>query len=235
MLKLSTLVGLTLFALASPASAGEAAPSDAKSPSADTEKAPGPAAAEAPAAPAIEVDTTAQPPESKRKLQVALSFLPMAMGKYEYSQGPLKTVSADAAFAYGVSLSVGYEVLSHLVVGLAPQVISNVKEKAPTLEDAETSKEIDLMARVTYLLPVGENTVVYAEFLPGYSLIRSAAAPNGLVMAFGAGVAIELTDRFFVNVGGGYQLGFQKWKEGANTYDTRTKFVRVALGGGVKF
>ena len=54
-------------------------------------------------------------------------------------------------------------------------------------------------------------------------------------MAFGLGVAMNMTDRFFLNVGAGYQLGFQKWAEGANTYTTSTRFVRVALGGGVRF
>ena len=85
------------------------------------------------------------------------------------------------------------------------------------------------------MLPIADGTSVYAEVLPGYSIIKSPATPVGFVVGFGAGVAMAMTDRFFVNLGAGYQLGFQKWKAGANTYDTSTRYLRVALGGGVKF
>ena len=113
-------------------------------------------------------------------------------------------------------------------------MIFNVKVKDPEIP-ADAARQYDLMARVAYVYPVADKTAVYAEVLPGYSLITSDAAPAGLVVAFGAGASIEMTDWVFVNLGVGYQMGFQKWKEGANTYDTSTKYLRVALGGGVKF
>jgi hypothetical protein len=173
----------------------------------------------------------AEAPQAKpRKLQVALSFLPMGMGKYIYSPTPGTSVSSDAAFAYGVGISVAYEVLPHLLVGEAPQDLLNVKAQGGSGVD-----EYDLLARLAYVFPVVEDVDVYAEILPGYSLIRSPAAPAGLVLAFGLGCAMEITERYFVNVGGGYQLGFQSWAAGANSYDTRTRYVRVAMGGGVKF
>jgi hypothetical protein len=160
----------------------------------------------------------------------------MGLGRYKYSTGPLTKVTTDAAFAYGVSLSAGYEVLPNLSVGVAPQVIFNVKEKDPEVaETSESATQYDLLARIAYALPIADGTSVYAEVLPGYSIIKSPATPVGFVVGFGAGVAMEMTERYFVNIGAGYQIGFQKWKAGANTFETSTRFLRVALGGGVKF
>jgi hypothetical protein len=96
-------------------------------------------------------------------------------------------------------------------------------------------REYDLMARVAGELQVVEGTTLYAEVLPGYSLITTDSAPKGFVVAFGIGAAMQMTDRIFINIGGGYQIGYQKWASGANTLTSSTKYVRVALGGGVKF
>jgi hypothetical protein len=240
MRKVSTLVGLTLFALASSARAEEAATAPAAD---EAPAAPGPAIAGAtvptaatPAAPSEDIASqTDQPASSRRKLQVGLSFLPMGMGKYVYRQDPTSPlVKSDAAFAYGAALSVSYEVLPHLLVGLAPQAIFNVQEKTPQVW-TEAVSEYDLMARVAYMYPVVEAINVYAEGLGGYSLIKNSAGSAGLVLAFGAGLAIYLTDRVFANVGGGYQIGFQKWANGATSLESETRYVRVALGAGVKF
>ncbi len=242
MRKVSTLVGLTLFALASSARAEETATE------ADTAAAPAPPAGDAAAAPApASATTTAAPPAesvavaltpdpeaSQHKFQVGLAFLPMALGKWTNSPNPLTTVTTDAAFAYGLGLSVGYQVIPHLVVGLAPQAIFNVKEKAAT-PPVPAVREYDLMARVAGEIQVVEGTMVYAEVLPGYSLVTTDSGPKGFVIAFGLGAAMQMTDRIFVNVGGGYQIGYQKWASGANTLTTSTKYIRVALGGGVRF
>ena len=159
----------------------------------------------------------------------------MGMGKYTYRPDSTSSlVKSDAAFAYGAALSVSYEVLPHLLVGLAPQAIFNVQEKTPQIW-AEAVSEYDLMARVAYMYPLVEAINVYAEFLPGYSLIKNSAGSAGLVLAFGAGFAIELTDRVFANVAGGYQIGFQKWDNGATSLESQTRYIRVALGAGVKF
>jgi hypothetical protein len=250
MRKVSTLVGLTLFALATTARAEEAAPAaDKAAPPSAGDKAAAPAPApEADKAATPAGDTAAagkpelaskaeQPMASKRKFQVGLSFLPMAMGRYIYSPDPASTVSAEASFAYGFGLSAGYEVLPGLIVGLAPQVIFNVEEKEPLIDVEATHavNQYDLMARVAYVFPIVDNTSVYAEVLPGYSIIKNDATPKGLVLAFGVGAEMDLADRYFVNLGAGYQMGFQSWAEGSNKYQTRTRFVRVALGGGVKF
>jgi hypothetical protein len=241
--KVSTLVGLTLFALASTARAQDAAPAadtDAR-PSADaaagvatTAPAPAPAPATAPPADQVATALASEPAAPLRKFQVGLAFLPMSLGKWTNSPNPITTVTTDAAFAYGLGLSVGYQVIPHLVVGLAPQAIFNVKEKTPAVA-VDAVREYDLMARVAGEIQVVESTTVYAEVLPGYSLITTDSGPKGFVIAFGVGAAMQMTDRIFINVGGGYQIGYQKWASGANTLTTSTKYIRVALGGGVKF
>lgn len=223
----STLVGLTLLALATPVRAEEAAPAPAPA----GEATPSAAPADSPAI-ASQADS---PKPARRKWQVGASFLPMGLGKYIYrpdSQSAL--VKSDAYFAYGGAISIGYEVLPHLLVAFAPQAIYNVQEKTPAVW-TEAVNEYDLMARVAYMFPVVENIDVYAEVLPGYSLIRNTAGSAGLVLAFGAGFAMNLTDRYFINVGGGYQMGFQKWANGATSLESQTRYVRGSLGGGVKF
>jgi hypothetical protein len=215
MRKLSTLAGLTLFALAATASAQETAPA------ADT-TAPAPA----------------QPAASKRKIQVGLSFLPMAVGKYTYNDTFTTTSTSETYFAYGLGLSAGYEVLPGLVVGVAPQVIFNVQPKPSDTANPAVAKEYDILARVAYELRPVQGIAVYAEVLPGYSRISpsdDASPSSGLVLAFGAGCAVDLTDRFFVSLAGGYQMGFQNQSDGVHTLELRTNYVRVAMGGGVRF
>jgi hypothetical protein len=46
---------------------------------------------------------------------------------------------------------------------------------------------------------------------------------------------MNLTDRVFVNLGLDYQIGYQSREEDGTTFETRTKYYRLALGGGVKF
>jgi hypothetical protein len=186
-----------------------------------------PAAAE----PALVAEAAPRATGTERKLQVGVLFLPMALGTFP---APPNSPSprVDAAFAYGLGLSAGYMVLPGLIAGIAPQVIYNVKGK----EDAEAAKEVDLMVRIAYSYQLAANTSVYAEVLPGYSVILSSGDPaKGLVVAVGAGGAIDLTDRFFASLGVGYQMGFQKQNLGKATIDVKTKYLRLALGGGVKF
>jgi hypothetical protein len=234
----STLVGLTLFALAGSARAQEAAPAATATPAGDAAASlqPPPVAA-TPATAAANVAAApdaapVSPAASRRKLELGLAFLPMGLGKFTASPGGTpKTV--DAAFAYGAALSASYEILPGLLVGLAPQFTFNVKDKKAT----DKAKQVDLLARVAYAYRPAEKVTAYAEVLPGYSLIipPSGGVPKGFVLAFGAGAAMDLTDRFFANVGAGYQIGFQNRMEGSTKLQTRTSYVRVILGGGVRF
>jgi len=248
MRKASTLVGLTVFALAAtaggPTAALAADPADnAAATAVPAAEATAPAAPPAtPSHPAATEGTAAsaalvQPdPPAKRRRQVGIGFVPAALGTFKYNPDPTKTITSDAAFAYGFSLSLGYEVLPNLVVGIAPQMLFNVKEKEPNVKSDDTGgvHEIDLLARLAYEYPVVETIRLYGEALPGYSLIRNASGAKGLIVAFGLGAAMDIADRYFLNVGAGYQLGFQKWTEGSITYDTSTRFVRVVVGGGIR-
>jgi hypothetical protein len=265
MRKASTLVGLTLFALATTARAQDAAPpadtaappagetagkTEAASENGKAEKADkaeksdklAKPAADAPAAEPV-VASKAEEPKTpgRRKWQVGAAFLPMGMGEMKYSITPVEKVKTDALFAYGFGIAVNYEVMPHLSVGLAPQMILNVKEKG---SKEAAFRQFDLLARVAYSLSITDNSTVYVELLPGYSLSDNAAKAKGFLLAGGLGVCMDLSDRVYINLGAGYQMGFQTWKQksftkenkpNTNIYESSTRFVRVALGGGVRF
>lgn len=243
---LTPLVALTLSALTGTAGAQETTPAAATA-SATTEPAatasvePPPATATAAATPAVvQADAlpAPAPTTSERKWQVGLSFLPMSLGKYTYSDTFTSTVTSEAYFAYGLGLSGGYEILRGLVVGLAPQVIFNVQPKPSDTANPPAAMQIDFLARVAYGYRVANTLSVYAEVMPGYSRIDPSdeARPSwGFVLALGAGCAMDLTDRYFLNVAGGYQIGFQSQSAGVHELELRTKYVRVAVGGGIKF
>jgi hypothetical protein len=183
---------------------------------------------------AITTTVSTQPTASRRKLELGLGFVPMAVGKFTSTPGGTpKTV--DAAFAYGAVLSASYEVLHGLFVGLAPQLTFNVRDK--TAADSDKARELDVLVRVAYAYRLVDTISVYAEVLPGYSLILppNGSAPRGIVLAFGAGASMDLTDRCFANFGMGYQIGYQNRDESGVSLETRTKYVRVVMGGGVKF
>jgi hypothetical protein len=243
----TTLVGLTLFALAGTARAQEAAPAAATTtpPAGDAAAAapleppaaPAPALVAAPAtAPPAAVAAASPAPvaseSGQRKLQLGVSFLSMALGKYTYVK-TTEPESEEAYFAYGLGLAGVYEVLPGLLVGLAPQLTLNVRPKSA----ADAAKELDVMARVAYAYRLPDGISVYAEVLPGYSMIllKRGASPKGLVLAFGAGCAMDLTNRIFASIGAGYQIGFHNQSLGEVTVENRTRYLRVALGGGVRF
>ena len=219
MRKLSLSFGLALFALAGSARAQDETPATAP-------------AAE-PAAPAA----AASAPGSK--MQVGIAFLPMFLG----SLGTGNTGDdswADMSPAYGVGLSFDYRVIAGLSVGVAPQFLFHVKAK----NASESMMEYDIMARIAYAYNVIPKLAVYAEFLPGYSIVslpsdvkfmaETPPSPKGLVLAFGGGAAFDITDQFFVNLGIGYQMGWQN-TSGGGGQDYKIKFLRIALGGGMKF
>jgi hypothetical protein len=206
------VVGLASVALAAPAFAQEA-----------TTVAPGAAA-----------------PPVHRKLEVGLSFLPMSLGRFKGNYGS-NYITTDAQFSPGVSLSAGYEVLPGLILGIAPQRLFNVASKTdPTMSGTKVTdyNEYDLLARISYGYELVETIRLYAEVLPGYSVLIPSAghAAKGFVLAAGGGCAIDLGTRAFVNLGAGYQIGFQHLPAGFdNGYETSTRYVRFVIGGGARF
>jgi hypothetical protein len=220
MRKISTLIGLTLVALGAGARAENGA-----------------AVAPAPAAAVVDPFLAAQPPPQPR-VRIALAFLPMGLGKLTTPIGG-NPFQGDAPLAYGASLSASYRIIAGFSAGVAPQIISNVNYKVapPGIALPAPVRETDLMARLAYTFPVVETIGLYVEALPGYSLLGQAGGSpaKGLVVAFGGGADMGITDRFFANVGAGYQLGFQSLTVAGEKVDTRTRYVRVSLGGGIRF
>jgi hypothetical protein len=180
---------------------------------------------------------------SKPRFQLGVALLPVLQGSLTTVQSGGAETSSQLDSTYGVGLSFSYRVLAGLSLGIAPQVVLHLTSK----DDAgypviDSEKEYDLMARIAYAYPVMRNLEVYVEVLPGYSFVTynkivvGSRAPmaRGIVGAAGLGAAFSVTERFFVNAGVGYQLGFQV-SHGISTRDVSTRFLRTALGGGVKF
>jgi hypothetical protein len=226
MRKASLLIGFTVVALAAVARAQEPAPAS-------------PAAAPAPVAGAeATAPVPAIPAPSPRRAEIGLSILPMGVGKLTLPVGGME-VTGDASFAYGVGLSASYRILAGLSVGLAPQVIFNVQDKVnpSQLAAPAAATEVDLMARVAYTFPVVETIGLYVEALPGFSLIGqpNASTAKGLVVGLGVGVAMDLTEQTFANIGVGYQIGLQTVADASMNVADRTRYLRLALGGGMRF
>src|SRR6266542_5771617 len=159
MRKVSLLVAVTLLTLASAARAQDEAPA-------------APVGDSAAPAPGAMPETVAAPATasaaSDSKMQLCLNLLPMLIGK---AKGD--SASMDLKPAYGVGLHFDYAVIPGLTVGVAPQALFNVKPKD---FDVDASKEYDLMVRVAYSYVVAPKFGLYAEVLPGYSII---APPKG--------------------------------------------------------
>lgn len=224
----SLIVGFVLFVPVSTALAqGEAPITPVTEPTATP--------AEAALAPAV-----AGAPASR--FQVGVAFLPMLLGRL--ATGPSgNDTSSNLDFAYGLGLSFGYRVIAGLSVGVAPQVVFHLSSKDSAGYDViDSEKEYDLMARIAYAYTVVPKLDVYAEVLPGYSFVTynqivlgvQAPRARGIVVGSGVGAAFAITDRFFANAGVGYQVGFQV-SHGISDREVKTKFLRIALGGGVKF
>jgi hypothetical protein len=233
MRKTSTLIGLTLVALGASARAEESTPA-APRPTAIIVPVP---AVPAPAATVVDPFPSAPPASPPSRWRIGLDFLPMGLGKLTTPIGG-NPIQGDASLAYGVGLSASFRIVSGFSVGVAPQIISNVNYKvSPAGAAPDAVKETDLMARLAYTFPVVETIGLYVEALPGYSRLAQAGGKpaTGFVVAFDAGADMGITDRIFANLGAGYQLGFQSLTVAGEKVDTRTRYVRVSLGGGVRF
>ena len=225
MRKIGTLIGLTLVALGAGARAEDGAP-----------------VAQTPAVAVVDPFFVAQPsaptPPPPARVRIGLAFLPMGLGKFTTPIGG-EPIQGDASLAYGVGLSASYRIIAGFSVGIAPQIISNVNYKVPPpgVAAPDAVRETDLMARLAYTFPVVDTIGLYVEALPGYSLVSQAGGSpaKGFVVAFGGGADMGITDRIFANLGAGYQLGFQSLTVAGEKVDTRTRYVRVSLGGGVRF
>jgi len=216
------LVGLTLLAPALDAAAADA--------SSDHAALPPPAVVPVPVTEAPAVAAQATPPAAPRRFQIGVQFLAMPLGELNAMQAGL-TAENETRFAMGAGLSLGYDVWSGLIIGIAPQVIFGAK---PREESESGGNEYDLMARVAYRYAIPGVAALYAEVLPGYSIYSPIESDKskGFVLAGGVGCEIDLAERLYANAGLGYQKG---WQTQTATSNARTSFVRVALGVGARF
>jgi hypothetical protein len=236
MRKVSTLIGLTLVALGAGARAEDAVPA-APPPAAIVVPVPAVPVA-APAAAVVDPFAAAPQPSPPTRFRIGLAFLPMGLGKLTTAIGG-EPVQGDAPLAYGASFSASYRIIAGFSAGIAPQLIYNVNYKVPPagIMPPAAIRETDLMARLAYTFPVVETIGLYIDALPGYSKIpQSGGTPaTGFVIAFDVGADMGITDRIFANLAGGYQLGFQSLTVAGESVATRTRYVRVSLGGGIRF
>jgi hypothetical protein len=76
---------------------------------------------------------------------------------------------------------------------------------------------------------------IYAEVLPGYSIVSLPApiskSAKGFVIAGGVGAMMDVTDQVFVNLGVGYQYGLEK----VDSAKSNLSYLRIAVGAGMKF
>jgi hypothetical protein len=241
MRKASILVGLTLIALGAVARAQDKAPATAAAPLPDA--APAGAAVASPPAATVgtppPVVSDAPPP---RWIELGLSFLPMGRGSISSPGSGTMDVSGDARLAYGVGLWGTFPVIAGLRVGLAPQAIYDVSYKVNPAGNGiplpAASTEYDILARLEYEFPLVDGITLYADALPGYSLILNPGrgTAKGAVLALGGGAFMDMSDRFFLNLGAGYQFGFQSLTiEGTMVRNYRTQYLRAVLGVGYRF
>lgn len=212
------LVGLTLLARAVDAAA------------ADAPAAAPPPVAPVPATEAPAVAAQATPLPAPRRFQVGVQYLALPLGQLDATQAGISAES-ESRFAMGAALSLGYDVWSGLILGIAPQAIFGAKPR----DEAESGgNEYDLLARVAYRYAIPRVAVLYAEVLPGYSIYSpvNSDTSKGFVLAGGAGCEIDLAEHLFANFGLGYQKG---WQTQSATSNYRSSFARVALGVGARF
>ncbi len=172
--------------------------------------------------------------EPAARREVGVLLLPMGMGKFTSPAAGGMTNTEDAAFSYGLALEGGYVVLPGLTLGLAPQVFFNVK---PKVQGGGGAQEVDVLARAAYSLRIVESIALFVEVLPGYSFIRppDGDTSKGLVLGLGGGTTMDLSDRMFASFGVGYQVGFQALPAKDMSGETRTRYLRVAIGVGTRF
>jgi hypothetical protein len=183
------------------------------------------------------------PDAAATRAEIGVSFLPMLLGRVATNPNGSADTSFDLEASYGVGLSFVVRILAGLSLGLAPQIVFHLSAKDSagyTVIDSE--REYDLMARIAYAHAVVPKLKLYAELLPGYAfvtyhmIVLGSQAPNarGTVIGGGLGGAYDIGDRFFAKVGLGYQVGSET-SHGIRDVDLETRFLRVDLGGGVRF
>jgi hypothetical protein len=196
------------------------------------------ASALADTAPATTIAATSAP--KLMRAQVQLELLPVGSAEASVDDGP--SDSADAATAYGVSVSFDRAVHKYLTVGLSPRVILNVTgEDSP--DEAESATELDLRARITAHYPVAPQMEIYGSITPGFSFIMPGdddeESYSGFAIGAAAGATYDLSPSTFLNAEIGYQRAFTNTDMtvlGQSVdVDVDLSYLHLGLGAGTRF
>lgn len=183
------------------------------------------------------------PTETARKrIHIGLNLLPVFVGKV--ATGPSgHATSSNLDTAYGLGLWASYRLIAGLSVGIAPQILFGLTSNdAAGYNVIDSEKEYDLLARIAYAHTIVPRLDLYAELLPGFSIVTynkitvgsRPPSAKGFVLGGGLGATFDVTPHVFANASLGYQRGFQK-SSGIIRTDLETKLLRIAIGAGVKF
>ena len=120
----------------------------------------------------------------------------------------------------------------NLYVGVAPQLILNVKGK----DDSSSGQELDLFARIMGRYPVADKVQLYGYLAPGFSIIfppdlPGVSNPTGFVLGFAGGVSYSITPTLFGSGEVGYQIGFQS----TGGSDLKTRYLHIGFVIGAMF
>jgi hypothetical protein len=205
---LMLLVGVTSLGLAGAAAADETQPTVTTNPS---------------------VGTTS-------RMRLGITLAPMPVGTFKVEALGVSQ-SADTKFAFGIVPTFDYNINEYFFAGLAPQIILNVIPKDAM---GSAGKELDLRARVGGNAKIADTIRLFGYLAPGYSIIMipdkmsGESNPAGFVLGFAGGAIFDLTSQLFANAEVGYQVGFQSISYMGVSADTKTNYLHIGLGIGVR-
>jgi hypothetical protein len=157
----------------------------------------------------------------------------MPVGSIGTSSGTVSD-SSSTSFAFGLQGFFDYEIVPHLYLGVAPQLIFNVKSSDSS---GSSAQELDLFGRVMVRYPVADKIQLFGYLAPGFSVIfvpdkpSGFSNPTGFVLGFAGGVSYSLSPTLFVAGEIGYQFGFQS----SGGADFKTQYLHIGFAFGAMF
>jgi hypothetical protein len=173
---------------------------------------------------------------------VGVMFELLPVGTLSATAANKPDISADSIFAVAVAPFIDGAVSPYVALGLSPQMIFRVKADGAT---GESSKELDIRARVTGRIPLSPRARVFGRVSPAYSLILIPPAPpaagstervdrptpKGFLIDATVGVEVAVLPKLFVISDVGYQAGFQSTADG----DLHSSYLHLGAGFAVGF
>ena len=151
------------------------------------------------------------PPSGKLRLGASIILAPQGNLKYEleYRGEALDSHAGGTSATGGVSAFVEYDVIRHLFVGAALQIMPSLKWQSPSKTSSNSVSyggsvhAFDLLPQVGISLSPTPRLRVLAYAAPGYSLLDSSSL-HGFVLP----VALGTMHGFVLQAGGGVQYAF---------------------------